>query len=204
MDKAELLESLKTLTEAVEKSCNDGAQDAGEIVTDILDDTDISCTYETVRKIVSAIVHYSDSTKMSFAKCINEDGWAKIGEEVPIDTVVSALETMQIGDMRKACRDLVDELIGRNVALCNMFFDALKEHQIYAADTDPFNEAAQEWAEQHDYFKQGSEEFEDAAHEWADDNGLYDIKDFSFEDLADKYESSEVRDFVVAYIEEHL
>lgn len=183
MDKKELLDNLRTLTEAVEKSCNDDETDVGKIVEGILDNTDISCVYETVRKIVSAVVSYSDSTKMSFAKCINEDGWIKAGDVMSCKTVASTIANMTLDSQK-------EEAIGSLI-------DALEE----SAGT---NSALARALEKQGYVQKGSGEFDDLAKEWAEDNDWIYLDDWSFEDLADRFDNSTVRDFVVEYIQDNL
>lgn len=188
MEKADLLESLRTLAEAVEMSCKaDEAKDAGEIVQDILDDTDISCVYETVRKIVSAVVSYSDSTKMSFAKCVKEDGWTDgqcdgavlnlkaIDTDVPMGRVAQDLYNGLDQQKKELLLELVSELIPLLLNDMDIHVNGLEE----IVD----DSSLEEWAEEHGW--------------------KHPDKD-SISDFVEDMGSSEVRDFVVEYIQDNL
>ena len=187
MNKAELLESIKCLSEIVEKSCKDDVLDAGDIVRSVLDETDIDCTYETVRKMVSAITHYSDSTKMSLAKCLKEDGWT----DGQCDGAVLNLKAIDTNvPLSIVARDL---------------YDGLDQHQKellleLASNLIPFFLRDEDL-----HVNELSDIIDDSSlAEWAHDNGWKHPEVDSISDFVEDMGSSEVRDFVVEYIQDNL
>lgn len=187
MEKADLLESLRTLAEAVEMSCKIDVTDAGAIVNDILDETDINCTYETVRKIVNAITHYSDSTKMSLAKCLKEDGWTDgqcdgaalnlkaIDTDVPMGRVAQDLYSGLDQHQKELLLELASELIP-------LF---LRDEDLHVNElSDIVDDSSLE--------------------EWASENGWKHPEKDSISDFVEDMRCSEVRDFVVEYIQDNL
>lgn len=192
MDKAELLESLKCLSGIVEKSCSDDvtAVDAGAAVTDILDDTDVCCMYETVRAIVSAVTSYSDSARMSFAKCVNEDGWAE-GENSSAGPGV-CLKVAGLGaPVAQQAQRLYSGLRGEQKEL---LFDVIVELiPLLLQDGD-----LQEIGSIGDFVDESELEA------WASDNGWKHPDKDSISDFANGADGNEVRDWVVEYIQDNL
>lgn len=187
MEKADLLESLRTLAEAVEMSCKADEADASEIVRDILEETDISCTYETVRKIVNAIAHHSDSAKMALAKCLKEDGWT--GDQC--DGAVLNLKVTELGvPMGRVAQDLYEGLGHEQKELLLELVSELIP--LFLRDEDL-------------HVNELSDIVDDSSlEEWASENGWKHPDHDSISDFVEDMGSSEVRDFVVEYIQDNL
>ena len=188
MEKADLLESLRTLAEAVELSCKaDEPKDAGEIVSGILDETDINCAYETVRKMVNAITHHSEDAKKSLAKCLKEDGWT--GDQC--DGAVLNLKVADPGvPMGRVAQSLYE---GLNVEQKELLLELLSEMVPFLLNDM-------------DIHVNGLEEIVDDStlEEWAEEHGWKHPDRDSIADFAEDMGSSEVRDFVVEYIQDNL
>ena len=193
MEKADLLESLRTLAEAVDMSCKaDEPKDAGEIVQGILDETDINCAYETVRKIVSTITHYSDSTKMSFAKCLKDDGWADNGwASGECNGAVLNLKVAELGvPMAREAQNLYNGLGQKQKELLLSLVTELIPLLL----------------QDEDVHVNGIEDIVDSSdlEEWAEENDWKHPDKDSIDDFVDSMPSSSVRDWVVDYIESNL
>ena len=187
MEKADLLESLRALAEAVEMSCKIDVTDAGAVVHDILDNTEASNAYETVRKIVSAITHHSDSAKMALAKCLKEDGWTgdkcngaalnlkAIDTDVPMGRVAQDLYEGLDQHQKELLLELASELI-----------------PLFLRDEDLRVNGLEEIVD------------DDSLEEWAQEHGWKHPDKDSIADFVEDMRSSEVRDFVVEYIQDNL
>lgn len=183
MNREELAQQLKEVAEMLEKG-------NGEASIESFVERVLSATSESdMLNVVGEFMHQMKAKggEGALEKWLRDNGWVKIGEEVPIGAVVNAIGTMPPDCMRKVCRDLLQQLIDHSADV--------RSALAYALDA-------------YDYVEKGSDEFEDLAKEWAEDNDWIYLDDWSFEDVANRYDevsgSNVVRDFVVEYIESHL